>query len=253
MRRARPTADRSHSRREISGRRPQARLFATARHPVPRLAAMLFEQLDVGDGHAAVDRLAHVVDGEQADAKPLILNETREALQPVFGVFCPSEWDKIGTTRTPSRRPLESIARLALRYAKQREMIGQPAQGFQTLKVGPPAWKRRRCRTKSSRDSRRAHLRGRLQPRRLGGVSQRRSAVRARAKSVCADYLRSPRRSANVMRFAAAPGHVATAHPLTSALARLAAPRSIRIVKNSPQTIEGTPRRFVLFLGLRHP
>ena len=183
----------------------------------------------------------------------MILNETREALQPVFGVFCPSEWDKIGTTRTPSRRPLGSIARLALRYAKQCETLGQPAQGFQTLKAGPPAWKRRRCRTKSSRDSRRAHLRGRLQPRRLGGVSQRRHAVRARAKSVCADYLRSPRRSANVMRLAAAPGHVATAHPLTSALARLSAPRSIRIVKNSPQTIEGTPRRFDLFLGLRHP
>ena len=28
---------------------------------------MFFEQLDIGDGHAAIDRLEHVVDGEEGD------------------------------------------------------------------------------------------------------------------------------------------------------------------------------------------
>ena len=32
-----------------------------------RLAAMLFQQLHVGDRHAAVHGFAHVVDGEQGD------------------------------------------------------------------------------------------------------------------------------------------------------------------------------------------
>ena len=69
------------------------------RHPVPRLAAVLFQQAHVGDHHAAVDGLAHVVDGEQADAKSLIFLDLPEALEPVSGVFCASEWDKTGTTR----------------------------------------------------------------------------------------------------------------------------------------------------------
>ena len=33
----------------------------------PRLAAMLFQQLHVGDGHATVHGFAHVVDGQQGD------------------------------------------------------------------------------------------------------------------------------------------------------------------------------------------
>ena len=36
--------------------------------PVARLAAGLLEQADLAEAHAAVDRLAHVVDGQQADA-----------------------------------------------------------------------------------------------------------------------------------------------------------------------------------------
>ncbi len=35
--------------------------------PAPRLAAMLLHHADVGHDHAAVDGLAHVVDGQQAD------------------------------------------------------------------------------------------------------------------------------------------------------------------------------------------
>ena len=36
---------------------------------VARPAAGLVQQADVGDPHAAVDRLAHVVDGERGDAR----------------------------------------------------------------------------------------------------------------------------------------------------------------------------------------
>ena len=78
---------------------------ANRRHPVPRLAAVLFQQLDVGDDHAAIDRLAHVVDGEQAEAKSLFFLDLPEVLEPVSGVFCTSKWDKTGTTRRPSRSP----------------------------------------------------------------------------------------------------------------------------------------------------
>ena len=34
---------------------------------MPRLTALLLQQLHIGDGHAAVRRFAHVVDGEQGD------------------------------------------------------------------------------------------------------------------------------------------------------------------------------------------
>jgi len=37
------------------------------RHPIPRLASVLFQQAHVGDDHAAVRRFAHVINGEQAD------------------------------------------------------------------------------------------------------------------------------------------------------------------------------------------
>ena len=37
------------------------------RRPVPALAPMLFQYADVGHHHAAIDRLAHVIDGEQPD------------------------------------------------------------------------------------------------------------------------------------------------------------------------------------------
>ena len=40
-----------------------------ARHPAAALAAVLFQHLHIGDGHAAVDGLAHVVDGEQGDLR----------------------------------------------------------------------------------------------------------------------------------------------------------------------------------------
>ena len=38
-----------------------------SRHPAAALAPVLFQQLHVRDDHAAVDRFAHVVDGEQGD------------------------------------------------------------------------------------------------------------------------------------------------------------------------------------------
>ncbi|MNT62698.1 hypothetical protein D3C72_2004450 [compost metagenome] len=40
-------------------------LLGVARHPVARLAAMLFQQLHIADHHAAVHGLAHVVDRQQ--------------------------------------------------------------------------------------------------------------------------------------------------------------------------------------------
>src|SRR6185437_12325579 len=46
-------------------RRRRSRLFGGM--PIARLAAALFEQPDIADDHAAVDRLAHVVDRQQAD------------------------------------------------------------------------------------------------------------------------------------------------------------------------------------------
>ena len=36
-----------------------------SRHPAAALAAVLFQELHITNDHAAVDRLAHVVDGEQ--------------------------------------------------------------------------------------------------------------------------------------------------------------------------------------------
>lgn len=38
---------------------------ALSRHETPRSAAMLFQQLHIGDGHAPIHGFAHVVNGEQ--------------------------------------------------------------------------------------------------------------------------------------------------------------------------------------------
>ena len=38
-----------------------------SRHPAAALAAVLLQKLHLTDDHAAVDRLAHVVNGEQGD------------------------------------------------------------------------------------------------------------------------------------------------------------------------------------------
>ena len=37
------------------------------RYKRPRLAAVLFQQLHIGDGHAPVDGFAHVVNGQQGE------------------------------------------------------------------------------------------------------------------------------------------------------------------------------------------
>ena len=44
------------------------------RHPTPTLAAMLLQHLHIGDRHAPVDGLAHVVDGEQGDLGDIQIN-----------------------------------------------------------------------------------------------------------------------------------------------------------------------------------
>ena len=44
------------------------------RHPTPTLAAVLLQYLDIGHDHAAVDGLAHVVDGEQGDLGDIQIN-----------------------------------------------------------------------------------------------------------------------------------------------------------------------------------
>ena len=51
------------------------------RSPIPRLAPVLFQQACAGHDHAAVDGLAHVINGEQTD-----LNRAADCrLHPRFG------------------------------------------------------------------------------------------------------------------------------------------------------------------------
>ena len=50
-----------------------AGLGCSSGHPVAAFAAVLFQQLHIGDDHATVGGLAHGVNGEQGDAKLLIL------------------------------------------------------------------------------------------------------------------------------------------------------------------------------------
>jgi hypothetical protein len=62
MRRARRPQSNLHA---ISDKK--YRLLIDVRAPVAALAAMLFQHPHIGHHHAAVDRLAHVVDRQQAD------------------------------------------------------------------------------------------------------------------------------------------------------------------------------------------
>ena len=68
---------------------------------MPRLAALFFQQADVGDHHATIDGLAHVVDGEQGGA--IYLNQL-ETHSSVF-CLCPSKialiWTEFGQDFSP--------------------------------------------------------------------------------------------------------------------------------------------------------
>ena len=44
-------------------------------HPTARFAAMLFQQLHIGDRHAAVHGFAHVVNGQKGEQKPIQIND----------------------------------------------------------------------------------------------------------------------------------------------------------------------------------
>jgi hypothetical protein len=54
------------SRKGCRCRKPLTESGVDGGSPVPALAAMLFHDPDIGHDHAAVDRLAHVVHGQQA-------------------------------------------------------------------------------------------------------------------------------------------------------------------------------------------
>ena len=71
--------------------------------PVSGFAAQLFDQADGFDDHAAIHRLAHIVDGEQGDANALIYKEQ----QFLIPWFCPSKldgiWTKFGQEKCPKK------------------------------------------------------------------------------------------------------------------------------------------------------
>ena len=76
-------------------------VFMSTRHKTPTLPTMLLQQFDTRDGHATVDRFAHVVDGEQGDLHSgQVLSEINNlhpqafSLFPIFCWFGGTKWDR---------------------------------------------------------------------------------------------------------------------------------------------------------------
>jgi hypothetical protein len=77
----------------------------------PRLAAVLFQQLHVGDRHAAVHGFAHVVNGHQGDLHGYInqqLSGTKCATWPNSRWF---RWTKSGQNSTSAQSQFTLTAR----------------------------------------------------------------------------------------------------------------------------------------------
>ena len=75
--------------------------LGSSSHPAPALAPMLLQELHIGDHHAAVSGLTHVVDGEQRHLHGGQGSDTNQQLSPIRRLpltrFLPGWWDKIGT------------------------------------------------------------------------------------------------------------------------------------------------------------